>query len=69
MSLSKTQNFLFFEIGNYVKATRRLPHALAHSYHWTIAPCGNTALNLLGLSTQVTAIWSYISDEHYKTYE
>ena len=69
MSLSKTQNFLFFEIGNYVKATRRLPRALAHSYHWTIAPCGNTALNLLGLSTQVTAVWSYISNEPYKTYE
>ena len=63
MSLSKTQNFLFFEIVNYVKATRRLPHALAHSYYW------NTALNLLGLSTQVTAVWSYISDEPYKTYE
>ena len=43
--------------------------ALARSYHWTIAPCGNTALNLLGLSTQVTAIWSYISDGPYKTYE
>ena len=28
--------------------------ALARCYHWTIAPCGNTALNLLGLSTQVT---------------
>ena len=26
--------------------------ALARCYHWTIAPCGNTALNLLGLSTQ-----------------
>lgn len=43
--------------------------ALARSYHWTIAPCGNTALNLLGLSTQVTAFWSYISDGPYKTYE
>lgn len=43
--------------------------ALARSYHWTIAPCGNTALNLLGLSTQVTAVWSYISDGPYKTYE
>ena len=31
--------------------------ALARCYHWTIAPCGNTALNLLGLSTQVTAVW------------
>ena len=43
--------------------------ALARCYHWTIAPCGNTALNLLGLSTQVTAVWSYISDGPHKTYE
>ena len=43
--------------------------ALARCYHWTIAPCGNTALNLLGLSTQVTAVWSYISGGPYKTYE
>lgn len=43
--------------------------ALARCYHWTIAPCGNMALNLLGLSTQVTAVWSYISDGPYKTYE
>ena len=43
--------------------------ALARSYHWSIAPCGNTALNLLGLSTQVTAVWSYISDGPYKNYE
>lgn len=43
--------------------------ALARTYHWTIAPCGNTALNLLGLSTQVPAVWSYISDGPYKTYE
>jgi len=43
--------------------------ALARNYHWTIVPGGNTALNLLGLSTQVTAVWSYISDGPYKTYE
>ena len=42
---------------------------LARCYHWTIAPCGNNALNLLGLSTQVTAVWSYISDGPYKSYE
>lgn len=42
--------------------------ALARNYHWTIAPCGNTALNPLGLSAQVTAVWSYISDGPYKTY-
>ena len=43
--------------------------ALARCYHWTIAPCGDTALNMLGLSTQITAVWSYISDGPYKTYE
>ena len=43
--------------------------ALARSYHWTIAPCGNTALNMLGLSTQVTAVWSYISDGPYTKIE
>ena len=43
--------------------------ALARCYHWTIAPCGDTALNMLGLSAQVTAVWSYISDGPYKTYE
>lgn len=42
---------------------------LARNYHWTIAPDGNTALNLLGLSTQVPAAWIYISDGPYKTYE
>ena len=36
--------------------------ALARCYHWTIAPCGDTALNMLGLST-------HISDGPYKTYE
>jgi hypothetical protein len=43
--------------------------AIARTFHWTIAPSGNTALNLLGLSTQVSAVWSYISDGPYKTYE
>ena len=44
-------------------------NALARSYHWTIAPYGNAALNFLGLSTQVTATWSYISDGPYRIYE
>lgn len=43
--------------------------ALTHNYHWTIAPCGNTAPNLIGLSTQITAVWLYISDGPYKTYK
>ncbi len=57
-------------LGEYVAADpEAVAKALARNYHWTIAPCGNTALNLLGLSTQVTAVWSYISDGPYMTYE
>lgn len=37
-------------------------HALARNYGWTIVPCGDTALNLLGLSEQVPAQWLYVSD-------
>ena len=44
-------------------------NAMARNYHWTIAPSGEAALNLLGLSTQVPAIWSFISDGPYKTVE
>ena len=43
-------------------------HALARNYGWTIVPCGDTALNLLGLSTQVPAMWIYVSDGTYKEY-
>lgn len=39
--------------------------AIARKYNWTIAPSGNTALNLLGLSTQVPSKWTYISDGRY----
>ena len=31
-------------------------------------PNGDTALNLLGLSTQVPAEWTYVSDGPYKEY-
>ncbi len=42
--------------------------ALARNYGWTIVPCGDTALNLLGLSTQIPAAWVYVSDGKYETY-
>lgn len=42
--------------------------AIARNYGWTIIPCGDTALNMLGLSTQVPAIWLYVSDGPYKKY-
>lgn len=43
-------------------------HALARSFGWTIVPCGDTALNLLGLSTQVPSVWHYVSDGTYREY-
>ncbi len=43
-------------------------HAIARNYGWTIVPCGDTALNLLGLSAQVPAAWVYVSDGMYKKY-
>ena len=46
-----------------------IAHAIARNYNWTIFATGNTALNQLGLSTQVPANWSYISSGPYKKYE
>ncbi len=43
--------------------------AIARAHGWTILPSGETALNLLGLSTQVPAQWQYFSDGPSKTYE
>lgn len=42
--------------------------ALARKNGWTICPNGDTALNLLGLSTQVPAVWKYLTSGPYKTY-
>ena len=49
--------------------TDDIAKAIARNYGWTIVPCGDTALNMLGLSTQVPAVWLYVSDGPYKTYE
>lgn len=47
----------------------KIAHALARNYGWTIVPYGDTALNLLGLSTQIPAAWVYVSDGTYKEYD
>jgi hypothetical protein len=47
----------------------RVARTIARSNGWHIVPDGNTALNLLGLSTQIPAEWSYLSDgpnRHYR---
>lgn len=55
--------------GEYVApSVDAVVNAIARNYGWTIVPCGDTALNLLGLSTQISAIWLYISDGPYKEY-
>jgi len=43
--------------------------AIARNYGWTIVPFGDTALNILGLSSQVPAVWTYVCDGGYKEYE
>lgn len=43
--------------------------AIARNFNWTISPSGETALNQLGLSTQVPAIHEYLSDGPYKSYQ
>ncbi len=42
--------------------------ALARNFGWAIAPSGAAALNLFGLSTQVPAHWSYVSDGPYRSF-
>jgi len=39
-----------------------LARAIARSNNWTIGPKGDAALNILGLTTQVPAVYHYISD-------
>lgn len=46
----------------------QVAHALARKFGWRIQPSGNTALNLLGLSTQVPAQAVYLSDGPSKAY-
>lgn len=43
--------------------------ALSRKFNWTIAPTGETALNYLHLSTQISNVWKYISDGPYRKYE
>lgn len=46
-----------------------IARAIARAHGWTLVPTGVTALNLLGLSTQVPAQWEYFSDGPTKRYE
>ena len=41
---------------------------LANKFSWTITPAGDTALNYIGLSTQIPNEYIYISDGPYRKY-
>lgn len=43
--------------------------AIARNYGWTITPSGETALNNLGLSTQVPGRYTFISSGPYRKYD
>ena len=46
-----------------------IARAIARTHGWTILPASETALNALGLSTQIPAHWRYFSDGPSKKYE
>lgn len=46
----------------------KVAYAIARKNRWSIIPMGDTALNMLRLSTQVPAVWQYASDGPYKEY-
>ena len=46
-----------------------LAKAIARNYRWKISPSGLTALNLLGLSTQVPNSYEFYSSGQYKAYK
>lgn len=58
--------FLHYEVPASPDAVAR---ALARANNWTIGPKGDAALNILGISTQVPAVYHYISDGPYKKLE
>lgn len=47
----------------------QVARALARKFNWAINPDGDTALNYLGLSTQMVAKTIYLSDGPSKTYQ
>ena len=46
----------------------KIAEALARRFNWNIAPAGDTALNILHISTQVPNVWEYVSDGPYRNY-
>lgn len=65
----KTLNYNEFLQAEVPVSPDELARAIARDQNWTIGPKGDAALNILGLSTQVPAIYSYITDGPSKKIE
>ena len=47
----------------------QIASALARKFNWRISPTGDTALNILGLSTQVPGRYTYLCDGVNRSYQ
>ncbi|NRB80378.1 MAG: type IV toxin-antitoxin system AbiEi family antitoxin domain-containing protein [Saccharospirillaceae bacterium] len=47
----------------------QVAHAIARKFGWNIQITGNSALNIMGLSTQIPTQYTYLSDGSSKSYE
>lgn len=66
--LYQTPNYNAFLKKDIGTSPKKVAEKLAEKFGWTIAPAEDTALNELGLSTQVPAKYTFISDGPTKTY-
>jgi hypothetical protein len=48
---------------------QQVAFALARKFNWRIIPTGNTALNILGVSTQIPGRYVYLCDGVNRTYQ
>lgn len=53
---------------NVSPSPQKVAAAIARCYGWKIIPCGDTAINLLGILTQVVSNWAYLTDGPYRSY-
>lgn len=68
LGLYQTPNYNAFLKKDIGTSPKKVAEKLAEKFGWTIAPAEDTALNELGLSTQVPAKYTFISDGPTKTY-
>lgn len=65
----QTPNYNTFLKKDIGMSPKKVAEKLAEKFSWTIAPAEDTALNELGLSTQVPAKYTFISDGPTKKYK